>query len=124
MNKENKKVLLIDDDDFIRKIYKDRLMADSFEVDEAKSGSEGLEKLKTGKYNVVLLDMVMPDMSGVEVIKKIRSNKKLSGLSIVVLSALGQESDIKEAMDAGANLYVIKDKTTPQELSIIIKGIR
>lgn len=123
MDKENKKVLLIDDDDFIRKIYKDRFMADNFEVDEAKSGSEGLEKLKTGKCDVVLLDMVMPDMSGVEVIKKIRSNKNLSGLPIVMLSALGQESDIKEAMDAGASRYVIKDKTTPQELSVIIKGI-
>lgn len=112
----NKKILLIDDDSFIRKIYKERLLADGFLVEEADNGRSGLEKIEDGDYDLVLLDMVMSDMTGVDVLKKIRSNDKLAGLQVIILSALGQESDIKEAMDAGANQYIVKDKTTPREL--------
>lgn len=119
----DKKILIIDDDSFIRKIYKERLTADGFLVDEAEDGSEGLEKIKKGNYDLVLLDMVLPDMSGPEILKKIRSQKKFINLQIIILSALGQEADIKKAMDAGANKYIIKDKTTPQELTAILETL-
>lgn len=119
----NKKVLLIDDDSFIRGIYRERLVADGFIVDEADNGRDGLEKINSKKYDFILLDMVMFDMTGVDVLKKIRSNDKFANLPVIVLSALGQEADIKEALDAGANEYIVKDKTTPRELVDILKKL-
>ena len=67
--------------------------------------------------------MAMSDMSGVDVLKKIRSNDKLTNLIVVVLSALSQEGDTKEALAAGANEYIVKDKTTPRELVDTLKKI-
>lgn len=122
MKHVNDKVLLIDDDAFIRKIYKERLSADGFLVEEAESGKSGLQKIEDGEYDLVLLDMVMPDMTGVDVLKKIRSNEKLAGLHVIVLSALGQEADMKEALEEGANAYIVKDQITPRELVARIKN--
>ncbi|HDZ54647.1 MAG TPA: response regulator [Candidatus Nealsonbacteria bacterium] len=116
IKKIKKRILLIDDDSFIRKMYKERLLADGFIVDEAENGRDGLEKVNSGDYDFVLLDVVMPDMTGVEVLKKIRANNKLDTLQVIILSALGQELDIKEALNAGAKEYIVKDKTTPREL--------
>ena len=119
----HKQILIIDDDPFIRKIYNERLSADGFIVDEAENGLQGLNKIESGTYDVVLLDMAMSDMSGVDVLKKIRSNDKLTNLIVIVLSALSQEDDMKEALEAGANEYIVKDKTTPRELVNTLKKI-
>jgi len=128
LNKEMKKqthkrILIIDDDPFIRKIYNERLSADGFDVEEAESGVTGLIKIESGSYDLVLLDIVMSDMTGVDILKKIRSNDKLTNLIVVVLSALGQEDDIKEVLKAGANEYVVKDKTTPRKLVNILEKL-
>ena len=119
----HKRILIIDDDPFIRKIYRERLLADGFIVDEAENGIQGLDKIESGKYDVVLLDMIMSDMTGVDVLKKIRNNDKLTNLIVVVFSALSQEGDMKEALEAGANEYIVKDKTTPREFVDILSKL-
>lgn len=119
----HRRILIIDDDPFSRKIYSERLSADGFDVDEAENGIQGLDKIESGEYDAILLDMVMSDMTGVDVLKKIRSNDKLTSLIVVVLSALGQEDDIKEALEAGANEYIVKDKTTPREFVDILSKL-
>ena len=119
----HKRILIIDDDPFIRKIYSERLSADGFDVDKAENGVTGLSKIESGNYDLVLLDIVMSDMTGVDVLKKIKSNDKLTNLVVVVLSALGQEDDITEALKAGADEYIVKDKTTPRELVTILRKL-
>ena len=119
----HKRILIIDDDPFIRKIYRERLLADGFIVDEAENGIQGLDKIESGKYDVVLLDMIMSDMTGVDILKKIRGNDKLTNLIVVVFSALSQEGDMKEALEAGANEYIVKDKTTPREFVDILSKL-
>ena len=119
----HKRILIIDDDPFIRKIYRERLLADGFIVDEAENGIQGLDKIESGEYDVVLLDMIMSDMTGVDILKKIRGNDKLTNLIVVVFSALSQEGDMKEALEAGANEYIVKDKTTPREFVDILSKL-
>lgn len=119
----HKRILIIDDDSFIRKIYSERLSADGFDVEEAENGIQGLGKIEIESFDIVLLDMVMTDMTGVDVLKKIRSNSKFADLLVVVLSALGQEADINEALEAGANEYIVKDKITPRELVNILEKL-
>ena len=105
----HKRILIIDDDPFIRKIYRERLLADGCSVDEAENGIQGLDKIESGKYDVVLLDMIMSDMTGVDILKKIRGNDKLTNLIVVVFSALSQEGDMKEALEAGSKEDIVKD---------------
>ena len=119
----HKRILIIDDDPFIRKIYRERLLADGFIVDEAENGIQGLDKIESGEYDVVLLDMIMSDMTGVDILKKIRGNDKLTNLIVVVFSALSQEGDMKEALEAGANEYIVKDKITPREFVDILSKL-
>lgn len=116
----NKKVLLIDDDSFIRGMYKKGLERGGFSVDEAEDGDGGLQKIKSERFDIVFLDMVLPDMSGTELLKKVREQGQFAKLPMVVLSSLSQPEKMREAMDAGANKYAIKDRTTPKGLIAII----
>lgn len=102
------KVLIVEDEVMLLEVTKLRLEAEGFEVDTAENGKEGLLKAMSGKPDVILADLMMPDMDGWEMIKIIRSNSDLKDVPIIILSALGREEDIQKAMDTGATDYLVK----------------
>ena len=111
-----KKVLVIEDDQFVRDIYVDILKERHFMVDVAADGQEGLTKLLQGGYDIVLLDIMMPKMNGIQVLtelKKARPKPKLG--PIIVLTNLAHDPVLKEAIDLGAHFYLIKSDLTPDE---------
>jgi DNA-binding response OmpR family regulator len=117
----DKKILLAEDDMFINKAYSTGLIDDGFKVVTVSDGAEALEKLKSEKFDLVLLDLIMPVINGFEVLAQMRDDKQLSSIPVLVLSNLGQESDIQKATDLGAIDYLVKSDHTMKDVIERIK---
>ncbi|MCK5510121.1 response regulator [Candidatus Parcubacteria bacterium] len=117
-NKKNKKIkiLLAEDDKFISKAYQDGLGRAGFEVIAAYDGNEALNKIKSKKPNIILLDLIMPEKNGFEVLEEIKTDNDLKNIPIIILSNLGQASDIQKGRDLGANDYLIKSNFSIKEV--------
>jgi DNA-binding response OmpR family regulator len=111
------KVLVIDDDQAMRDTLKIVLEPQSFDVYEARSGPEGVEATKRFKPDVVILDLLMPDMDGWQVTKAIRA---FSSVPILVLSAVSKPELVTKALDEGADEYLIK----PMPGSVLIAHLK
>lgn len=112
-----KKILVVEDDVFVRDIYARELKKGGFEVETAEDGLEGLEKIKTGKYDLVLLDIMMPKMTGVDVLKYIRDPRFLpKDVPVYLLTNLGQGSIIKQCLEIGAQGYLLKARVLPSQV--------
>ncbi|MBU1160009.1 response regulator [Patescibacteria group bacterium] len=122
MSDSNKKfkILMMDDDMFFRKIYRDQLMKAGFDFSEAINGIEGMHKVETEKPDLILLDLMLPRKNGFEVLKEIRKKDETKKIPVIILSNLGQEADIKEGMSLGADSYLVKGETKLSEVIEII----
>lgn len=113
----NKKILVIDDDLYMRELYEEVLKGAGYEVDTAIDGKYGIEKLKVGGFSLVLLDMMMPEVDGMGVLDDIVKNPpEVKNGPIILLSNLGHEHVIGEALQKGASSYLIKADITPEQL--------
>ncbi len=112
------RILIVDDDPQIRRVLKVTLSGQGFEVDDSKNGETALDKLRQTRFDLVLLDINMPGMSGLEVCRAIRAT---SEVAIIMLTVRDGESDTVEALDAGADDYVTKP-FKPSELSARIRA--
>lgn len=104
-------VLVVDDQPQIRRVLRTALVANGYEVGDAGGGEEAFEKLREEKYDVVLLDINLPDMRGTEICRTIRST---SDVGIIMLTVCNSETDKVSALDSGANDYVTKPFSTPE----------
>lgn len=109
-------ILIVDDDKFLLDMYALKFTELKFDVSTAMSSEDALFALKEKKPNVILLDVVMPGMDGFELLKKIKTEKLSPESIIIMLSNLGQESDIERAKQIGADGYIIKASATPGEI--------
>lgn len=116
------KVLIIEDDNLIAKIYSTRLSQDGYEVKVADNGKDGLGLIKTFKPNVVLLDIMIPKISGLEILKIIKKDAHTKNIPIIVYSNLGKDDGIKQAKALGASEYIIKANLTPHQVVEKIKS--
>ncbi|MFH1956762.1 MAG: response regulator [Patescibacteria group bacterium] len=123
MQNKNKKIkiLVIDDDVFFRKIYRDQLTKAGFDFLEATNGVEGIHKIQNEHPDLILLDLMLPMKNGFEVLKEVKKNPELEKIPIMILSNLGQEQDVKEGMNLGASGYFVKGETKISEIIKIIK---
>jgi DNA-binding response OmpR family regulator len=112
----DKKILLVEDDFSIRELYQ-RVLADThYNVITADDGVEGLKAVNENNPDLILLDIMMPRMNGIDVLKELKANPKTAQIPVVLLSNLGQESVTNKAKELGAKAYIIKIKITPPEL--------
>jgi DNA-binding response OmpR family regulator len=118
-----KKILLVEDDPFLIEIYKTKLTEAGFKVSVAIDGQEGIKKTEEENPDLVLLDIVLPNVDGWEYLRKISKHEKFKNLKIVVLSNLGQKSEVEKGMDLGAAKYIIKAHYTPSEVVEEVKKI-
>ncbi|MDO8503997.1 MAG: response regulator [bacterium] len=116
MLNERKKILMVEDDIFLRKIYRDKLTRAGFDFVEATNGQEGLNKVMAEAPDLVFLDLILPKKNGFDVLVEIKRNKATQNIPVVILSNLGQESDIKRGMDLGAKDYLIKADVSLSEV--------
>jgi two-component system KDP operon response regulator KdpE len=115
------RILVVDDDPQIRRVMRVTLTAQGYEVDDARSGDEALENLRRHPSDLVLLDMNMPGLSGVETCRLMRAD---SEVAIIMLTVRDSEADKVEALDAGADDYVTKPFRTPELLARIRAALR
>lgn len=105
-----KTILIIEDDDFFRELIRKKLASKDFNFLEAVNGEAGIEIMKEKKPDLVLLDLLLPNMDGFEVVAQIKSDTGIASIPIIVLSNLGQKEDIDRALKLGASDYLIKSQ--------------
>jgi two-component system, OmpR family, alkaline phosphatase synthesis response regulator PhoP len=123
MKKTGKKILIVDDDKFLLDIYSLKFNEGGYDVDVAFSGAEALEKIKKEKPDILLLDIVMPEMDGLELLKKMHEEGLNKDIKCVVLSNQSQQSDMDTADEYGACGYIVKASSTPSEVLSKVKKI-
>ena len=112
-----KKILLIEDDVFVRDIYTRELSRGDFDVVTAEDGQEGEEKTKSAKFDLILLDIMLPKKTGIEVLKDIRGPANPNkDTAVYLLTNLGQGSIIKQAIELGAQGYLLKARVLPSQV--------
>lgn len=118
-----KRILLVEDEDFIRDLYKRQLELAGFQVDAKPNGAEGLVAAKQNPYDLVLLDIMLPDINGLEILKQLKQGPVSKNTPIVMLTNLGQDTVIKEGFTLGAEGYLIKASYTPDQIVQEVKNI-
>ncbi len=116
-----KKILLVEDEPMLSNLLKGRLEKDGFQVTQAKDGDEALIMLRKDKFDLVLLDIILPKISGFEVMETMKSDPNIQEVPIVIISNLGQESDVEKGQSLGAVGYFIKAQLSIEELVSKIK---
>jgi len=118
-----KTILLVEDDPFLIDIYKTKLNESGYTIEVAKDGKEALLKMKELHPDLLILDIVIPNVDGWKVLKLIRKDKELSNVKIIILSNLGQKDEVEKAMKLGAERYLIKAHFTPSEVLQEVKKV-
>ncbi|MBI2038369.1 MAG: response regulator [Candidatus Nealsonbacteria bacterium] len=116
-----KKILLVEDDPFLVDIYTTKFKEAGFEVDVATDGEMALAKTKEASIDLVILDIVLPQMDGWEILKEIKEIKKF--LPVIILSNLSQPAEVEKGLQLGAIKYLIKAHYTPSEVVEEIKKV-
>lgn len=115
------RILVVDNEPQIRRVMRTTLISEGFEVDDAKTGEEALDHMRSGKYDLALLDINMPGMTGFEVCRAIRA---ASEMPIIMLTVRSGEKDKVAALDAGADDYITKPFSTPELLARVRAALR
>ncbi len=118
-----KKILVIEDDKFLRELIVRKLSDDGFATAEAMDGEEGIKKVKEEKPNLILLDLILPSIDGFEVLSQIKKDENLKSIPVIILSNLGQKEEVEKGLKMGAVDYLIKAHFTPGEIIEKIKNI-
>ena len=119
-NVTNKKILIVDDDPYILMSLDFLMKKNKFEVFVARNGNEALEQIKTNQPDLILLDIMMPDVDGYEICIKVKSDNKTKDIIIVFMSAKTRDTDIQKGLDLGAALYITKPFSTRDLLEKVI----
>lgn len=109
-------MLLVDDDEFVIDLYAEALQKAGFTVFSASNPQVGLSKMAFEKPNVVLLDVAMPEMSGLQFLEKARDNSNTRNIPIAFLSNIRDDATIKQGLEKGAAGYLLKTSLTPSQV--------
>ena len=110
------KILLIDDDSFLRDMYATKFTESGDEVQVASDATAALSLIEQETFDVIIMDMVMPGMSGLDLLLALKEKGHTAKSKCIVLSNQGEESDIQAATEAGADGYIIKAESIPSEV--------
>jgi two-component system, OmpR family, alkaline phosphatase synthesis response regulator PhoP len=117
------KVLLVDDDQALQTVFSTALKTDGFQIVNAYDGKSALDVAKTEKPDLILLDQVLPDIQGNEILKTLKAEAETANIPVAMLSNFGQNDLIQEAISAGALDYILKYQVEPQDLVKKIKSL-
>jgi len=113
----NKKILIVEDDQFLNELYAELLKDEGHRVDSAADGNQGYQKMKKGGYDLVLLDIMLPKMDGIDILKKLDKEKSLAkNKKIVLLTNLSGEAVLKKKGRLEVDDYLVKSSLNPDQL--------
>lgn len=107
---QSKKILLVEDDDALASVYLTRLQAEGFDVKRVANGEEALATALQYKPNLILLDVMMPKVSGFDVLDILRNTPEMADVKVIMLTALSQDTDKERAESLGVNDYLVKSQ--------------
>lgn len=110
------RILVVEDTELLRRIYHDRLVQEGYVVQTASDGLEAIQQMRTTPADLVLLDLIMPRMGGLEVLETMKADPRLQDIPVVVLTNLGEESSVERAVELGAVDYLIKNQAKPADV--------
>ena len=114
MAKNSKKILLVEDEELLRGVYYDILTDEGFQVDTAEEGISALEKITTGTYDLILLDIILPNKDGLQVLRQLKIHPpKNSNLNIVLMTNLAEESLVTDTRQYNIRDIINKSQLTP-----------
>jgi CheY-like chemotaxis protein len=116
-----KRILVVEDTELLRRMYRDRLVQDGYEVADAPDGLAAPSLLRDQHFDLILLDLIMPRMGGIQVLEAVKQDPRTQSIPIVVLTNLGEESTIERAVSLGAVDYLIKNETRPADVAEKVK---
>ena len=117
------KILIVEDDPLMARMYQKIFTFEHFEVEMAENGQDGLDKIRTSKPSLILLDIMMPVMNGLEVLEKLKADPETKSIPVIMLTNLAGQQDAETALAKGAVKYIIKSEHDPKEVSDIVKQI-
>lgn len=123
MAEEAKKIMIVEDDRFLSFLLKSRLEKDGFVIEQMFDGEEAIQRLKQEVPDLIVLDLIMPKVTGFEVLKTISVTPEISKVPVVIVSNLAQDSDIEKARELGAKEYYVKVKVSIDDLVNRIKAL-
>jgi len=120
---ENKKILIVEDDNFVAEVYFAKLTEMGYVAILAQNGEEGIAALKKDKIDMILLDILMPIMSGMEMLEEIKKNKEWEKIPVILLTNVGEKESIQKVRELGVKNYLIKSHFTPAEVVEKIESV-
>ncbi len=117
------KILIIEDDALLSRMYQIVFSSSSYEVEVAANGEIGLDKTRSFKPDLVLLDIMMPKLNGLEVLKRLKADPETKKIPVVVLTNLAGSNDVQAALELGAVRYIVKSENKPGQVDEIVRGI-
>ncbi|MDO8962967.1 MAG: response regulator [Coriobacteriia bacterium] len=115
-------VLVVEDTELLRRIYTDKLTQEGYRVLQAGDGLECVNLLRTTQVDLILLDLVMPRMSGLEALEQVKRDPRTRDIPVIILSNLGQDGDVQRGLDLGAADYLVKNSAKPADVSAKIRA--
>lgn len=123
MSDKKIKVLLVEDDAMIIQMYKTRMDSEGWEVFSTDRGSEALKIAKEKKPDIILLDIILPEIDGFTILKELRKDSDTKKIPVLMLTNLGQESDQNRGKEMGVDGYFIKSQHTPGDVIVKIESL-
>lgn len=117
------KILLVEDDQFLLKMYRKKFEVAGYAVEVAHDGVEGLEKMKSIKPDLVIMDVMMPKMNGLEATEKAKADPEIKDIPILIFTNLSGTEDASTAVERGAVDYLVKSDLTPTQVVDKVKAI-
>lgn len=111
-----KKILLVEDDLLVRELYESELIRAGYQVTACSSGEDGIKALQQDHFDMALLDIMLPGINGLEILKQIKQNPQTKDIRVVLLTNLGHEAVIRSGFDLGAIGYLIKSSYNPDQI--------
>lgn len=123
MAKEKIKVLIVEDEEMLVNMYISKFEKEGFDPIKALNGKNGLELADKENPEIIILDVIMPEMDGFMVLKELKSNSKTKNIPVIMLTNLGQDEDVKKGNELGAKDYLVKANLTPAQVVDKVKEI-
>ena len=117
-----KKILVVEDEEYIRDLYVQILQKEGYLVDSASDGEEAFMKMSKKEYDLILLDIILPKIDGLQVLEKLKKESIKITAPVVLLTNLSQEVVVAKAMNYGVRGYMVKSDLTPSDILTEVRG--
>ena len=116
-------ILIVEDDRFVSDLYQHEFEKSGYDIKLAEDGEIALKVVKESKFDCILLDVMLPKLDGLEVLRRIKEDSATKNIPVMILSNLGQDEIIRQALQIGAKAYIVKSLYTPNQVVNEIRGL-